>query len=278
MHAEMSESFSPKIEDRDLPEEVIDMRHAAQEARRDAHAAVAENIGRRCRVYHDVLDWLDASLRVPLETSALDMQSNTRMAALWPLGGRSVALGRALVTLVELGYSAETFPTARAIFEVNRMIQVFANPAGEGLARRWLAGKTPKPSTVASALHRISTDEDGDVAAHRRQTAELYRMLSEGGHTSRGSMDLSISHSLRELTMGPTDDWGIRAYYVGWAGAIIWEIASSVGLILGLAFGSRFYEEHVDPRLKSLAAVDAEFPFPQEHLRNTPLEFESRET
>jgi hypothetical protein len=201
------------------------------------------------------------------------------MAALWPLAGRSVGLGRALVTLVDTGYSAEAFPTARAIFEVNRMIEVFANPAGEGLARQWLAGKPPKPSTIAKALNRIHADKNADPASKNRRelAAELYEALSEAGHASRTSMELSVSHSLRELTMGPSTDWGIRAYYVGSAGAVVREIASSAGLVLGVAFGSSFHNEHIVPQLERLAAIDSEHPFPPEHLRNAPLEFEEVE-
>lgn len=50
------------------------------------------------------------------------------MAALWPLAARSVGLGRALVDLVDLGYCAEAFPTARSVYEVNRLLLVFAHP------------------------------------------------------------------------------------------------------------------------------------------------------
>lgn len=104
--------------------------------------------------------------------------------------------------------------------------------------------------------------------------AKLYDLLSAAGHSSRRSMGLSISHSLREFTVGPTNDWGVRAYYVAWAGAVLWEIIYAVGHAFGVGLGAAFHEEYVAPMLERLAHLDTEHPLPQEHLRNSPLEFE----
>jgi hypothetical protein len=59
--------------------------------------------------------------------------------------------------------------------------------------------------------------------------------------------------------------------------SIVWEIAASVGAALGVAFGRRFHEEHVVPQLEGLAVIDLEHPFPPEHLRKDPMEFEEVE-
>jgi hypothetical protein len=156
-------------------------------------------------------------------------------------------------------------------------VWLFSNPEGEDLARRWLEGKTPRPSTVRKALRRIEkadlqqTRSGGDGTTDLEE--ELYGALSRTGHASRASMELSTSHSLRELTIGPSVDWGMRAYYVSWAGAVVWEITFTVGIVLRIGFGSRFHVEHIAPVLERLETLDVEDPMPREDLRNAPLEF-----
>jgi hypothetical protein len=195
---------------------------------------------------------------------------------------RALSLGRALVHLVRGGYGVETFATARSIHETNRLLIVFCEPSEEQLTRQWLDGKTPKPSTVARAVKRV------DEARSRRRGSEgleplppeggmnarLYAALSEGGHTSRKSMDRSIAYAQRTAVIGPNPDFGVRAYYAQWAVSVVWEIVFAVGHTLLIGYGSKFYGEVLQPLLDQLRDLTDRDPVPQEHVRMGPIEFE----
>jgi hypothetical protein len=272
--------FEPPIADRELPHEVVDAREFAAELRATAEESVACAIAARCGVYVETLDAFASLLVVPLETSDLDLAARTRWAALWPLAGRSLSLGRALVHLVERGFCSEAFPVARTVHETNRLLRTFAHPDGADLARQWLDGKTPKPSAITRALNRFEADDDrrrveaGEAPAppKRGEAIKLYRELSEAGHAARGSMRRSFSHSLRELVIGPNPDFAVRAYHVSWAGAVVWEIGFHASMVLAFGVGQRFRADYLQPLLDRLKAVDSLHPFPQEHVRSHPLE------
>lgn len=275
------DAFRPPIADRDLPEVVAAMREAARELRAPAVDAVTSIMARRCQAYRELLDGFGLLLAVPMETSDLDLAADTCWAAIWPLAARSLSLGQALLTLVEAGYCAEAFPTARSIFETNRLLRVFCHPGEEGLVRQWLEGRTPKPSKVLRALRRIDRADDerratageAPVPPDQGEEAKVYDLLSATGHASRESMDPSISHSLREIVIGPNPDYGMRAYHVSWAGHVLWEILFHVGMVFAIGMGTRFYHETIEPLLDAVADLDVSDPFPEEHLRSTPVEY-----
>jgi hypothetical protein len=280
--ARESDDFRPPIQDRPLPPVVADMREEAEALRRKTEEVVAPLIERWCDVCDDALEKLGVIHSIPLSTTDLDLGASTQWAAVWPLAMRALSLGRALVYLVRGGYGVESFPTVRSIHEANRLLIVFCRPGGEQLTKQWLEGRTPKPSTIAKAMERIGKSEserrvsegldpiepDGGI------TAKLYRALSEAGHTSRESMDWSLSHSQRTAVIGPDPDYGVRAYHVELAAAVVWEIVFAVGHALYNGYGSEILDDLVHPLLDRLAGLDTSDPFPRDHVRMRPIEFE----
>lgn len=173
-----------------------------------------------------VLEARDATdaryLTVPLNTSTLDLFTDTRWAAIWQLSGRSVAPGQSLLTQVGARFRRGTFPTARPIHEANRLIQVFCDREEYALLEQWFADRPPKPATVRKAIRRVA-DRGCSSILDGRATAEaetrLYDALSSTVHPLRPPTELAVSSRRRTLVTGPNPDWGVRAYYVAWAGA-----------------------------------------------------------
>lgn len=276
----MPESFVPAFKDQELSPEVRDGRREAAKARARAKKVAASAIHRQCRVYNDQLDAFATLLRVPLDTSDVDLRARTAWSAIWPVACRSLSLGKALISLVEAGYCVEAFPTARSIFETNRLLWVFCDERGTDLTKQWLDGKPPTPSKIKSTLRRweIADVEAGGETIPGPTSDELhgqlYSILSETGHTSRESTSRSISFSLREVVIGPTPDYAMRAYYVSWAGHVVWEILHTAGLAIALGFGEDLHQEFVAPALEQVKAFNNLDHVPAGFERSTPAEFQ----
>jgi hypothetical protein len=276
----VSGRLAPPIADRDLAEEVLRGRDAATQLFEETRAAVEPAIRGRIAAYRAVLDDLAELLRIPLDTSDLDLTADTRWTALWQLSARSISLAHGLLLQVEAGLCAESFPTARAIFEANRLIEVFLDRNETDLLHQWLNDVPPKPATVQRAIDRIDARYDAMLvragerppASRRRLAKQLYAALSESAHLRRSNTQLAVSSSLRTLVVGPDPDWGRRAYFVGWAGEVVWEVARVFFMAQTLAGGSRLVEPVEREVLAEIKAAAVRFPIGESHQRNGTLE------
>lgn len=274
--------FEPPIRDRTTSAYVVEMREQRDVLFQEVCEENQSRIIRHTELYAKTLDGLSQLLGTPLETSDLDLQARTIWSARWLLAGRSLSLSSALIYLVREGFCSEAFPTGRSIHEVNQMLRVFCYPQGGELVKRWLDGKTPKPKTVQKIARQIEVDENRTRAAEglppiprgEDEGRKLYDALSDGGHVSRSSLDSSISYSMRTLGIGPTVDFGMRAYYVSWVGGVVWETTYVVSLALATVFGTRFHGEHLQPLLDRLSDIEAHDAFPDGSTWRSPVEFE----
>ena len=109
-------------------------------------------------------NWLSASTARPstglehhhagaVSQAAADLNADERPNAIWKLSGQSLALTRAYVDLLKDGYTAQTWPTMRAIHEANRLLGAVADPDEDGIVRRWLADQE-----IKQAEARLSND------------------------------------------------------------------------------------------------------------------------
>jgi hypothetical protein len=232
-------------------------------------------------VQQRALDALKEFLQVVPDTIDFELDSPTRRAALWSLSSRSVSLGMAFVLQVAAGFGVESMPTARAIHETNRLIMAFVLPGrDDAMLRRWLEGVQPKPSTVHSALRKIyqsgldETSEGGlsraDVVEAYAMERQLYKSLSEGGHTHRDSLRDSMSFDRHLMIVGPAPDWDVRAYHVSWADGVIGEIVRTVGYELVFALGHDLGEQAVNGIFEWLDEVERTHPIPDDMMRAVP--------
>ncbi len=275
--------FQPRIEDRELPEEVVEMREEADRLEQQARRALRKAIPRRCDLLRKPLTIHAELLRVPLDTSDLDLSLDTRWAALWPLASRSLSLSLAMVDLAELGYCAEVFPTARTVHETNRKIRAFTFTEGDDAARDWLEGRPPTHARIQKVLRKSDPqffDETAppDIAKELAGIDKsLYKLLCGSGHTDRDSTARSISVSTRRITIGPNDDFGMRAYTVDWVSGVVLETVFHAGIVQAIAGGKKLYEEVVQPIQTQLERDIESSAFLEKHLRSMPIEFEVHE-
>ncbi|MBS1870284.1 MAG: hypothetical protein JSS99_11540 [Actinobacteria bacterium] len=270
-----SDNLAPFFADAELSGETVRARRAAEDLFEETRHHVQTSIEGRLAAYRSVLDDLGELLRIPLDTSVLDLTADTRWTAVWQVSARTISMTYGLLAQIEAGLGEECFATARAIHEANLLIQVFVDPEETSLLRQWLRDVPPKPSTIRKAIERSDRRENA-----RRQTAgeegfdsrrelleALYRGLSSSAHLQRSSTQRGVSVTRRTLVVGPDPDWGVRAYHTVWAGAVVWEVVNYVMLGQTVAGGSALMEPIADAFNARLEAADEEFPISEEHER-----------
>lgn len=272
----------PKIRDAELAEVVVEAREFCLRLEDESRTVVRPIVEAHVAAYRVVLHGLRAVLAVLPDTSDMDLTASTRASALWSLCNRDVSLALNVVGQVEAGYGVEIYPTVRAIHEANRLIAVFADREEDALLRRWIRGETPKPAAVRKAMSR-SLDREN---ARRRASGEtpikpmreveerIYKALSQGGHLARDSLALSVSHSRRMMVVGPTPDWGVRAYFTSFVGGVVAELIWACGRANAVAVGTDLAVQFYDWANGELERVEKAHPWPSEHFRLSPMEVE----
>ena len=127
----------------------------------------------------------------------LDLVGNDRPPAIWKLAGESIGAARALVDLLNAGYTTQTFPTMRAIHESNRLLGAVADLEEEEIAKRWLADEEVKQSEAREAEQRQADRIAGQMKAAgvepppevQQLTRTVYRSLSKAAHHQRSVVD-----------------------------------------------------------------------------------------
>jgi hypothetical protein len=215
----------------------------------------------------------------------LDLAGDTRQVAVWLLVGRLVALARAAIALLRLGFCAEVVPILRVIHETARILHAVSDRDEAELLRRWLedekyirpyearkvedrarlrqaptlqaliqqareTGAHELAAQVEAALEALHVDADDDFL--EGLSAPIYDRLSRVSHSRRSGMDDSASVKLREIVMGPHPSWQIRATYVAFAGEVIEEALIACGDGLSSAFWPGYFTKHLQPLISTL--------------------------
>src|SRR5918911_2543483 len=111
-----------------LPEE-FERNRLAQAAQDERDRLVyEERIEAHITVHNIALDFLEETLQWVAECTDLDLVGDTRPAALWQMGGRSLGICRLILDALRMGYTAEVLHLARAAHEANRLLIVFGIP------------------------------------------------------------------------------------------------------------------------------------------------------
>ncbi len=104
--------------------------------------------------YRQSLEWLAKHHTDYGQKSTHDLLDSERHNAVWKLSGQSIAHAMALVNLLELGYTGQTWPLMRAIHEVNRLLVAVTDVEEETIVRRWLADQEVKQAKARAAEER----------------------------------------------------------------------------------------------------------------------------
>lgn len=208
--------------------------------------------------YRETVNWLEEHHADYARKTELDLAGNDRPSATWKLAGESIGAARALIDLLNAGYTTQTFPTMRAIHESNRLLGVVADPEEEEIAKRWLADREVKQSEAREAEQR-----QADRIAERMKAAgvepppevkqltqKVYRGLSKAAHHQRSVVDEAIDFEAGVMIYGPDPRTARRLEFVIFTGTLIQEVLVKVGDGLCALRGPGFYDGHLLPMLK----------------------------
>jgi hypothetical protein len=281
------------VRDRPLPEAVVAARKAAA-AEREANATIVEpRIASQLAAGRLAIESLVAPHTHVGDGTDLDLEGDTRQAAVWIVAGRCLGLANALLDLLEKGYAAEVIPTARTLHETNRLLDALVDEGDDALLIRWLKDEDadwvrPRETrearenmvarlraTMATALEEAEAASEDDRVRDLKAAIEemdatppelwkmslsIYDVLSRIGHTRRSGTNDGVSIPLRQMITGPHPDPAIRGDYVEWSSALIEETMLAVGAALSRFFGPNYFKQGVEPILTAFKAVRAYHP------------------
>src|SRR5436190_1081842 len=106
----------------------------------DIDAALDETLA----FFKGTLDWLIHHHGTFATSTSHDLAAPERANAVWKLSGESISLAVVLVDMLGRGYTAQTWPTMRAIHEANRLLSAVTDVHEERICRRWLSSQEVK--------------------------------------------------------------------------------------------------------------------------------------
>ena len=267
MQHSQPDDLTPRLERVAGPPDRVNRLRYRRDERSDALATqLGPHVDAHLVTYRELLDTLDGWHTRWVEETTLNPVGTDRIAACWQMAGRCIGLARALVDLAALGYCAELAPLVRSLHEANRLLIAFAEPEGSNALRRWLAGKQVRAGEIREAIEqaeiaRAQLVTDVELAPTVELSRRMHGRLSQADHHDRAWVQDAVIADERRMATGPHPDAARRAAYVGWAGTLVEETVSDVGVTLGaLLQGEGFYMAHVKPLLQALEAVRKEFP------------------
>jgi hypothetical protein len=251
------------IRQRALPHEIKQKRSISSSSNERLGELLQPRIDHHLEIYGVVLDAVDNAHDTIADESDLNLESDTREAAVWIASGRCIGYGRAVLALASAGFGGEAAAQMRAAHEAARLLSALADEGEPELLRRWLADADDnwvRPSETRDAQERnrarvrtgmetakVEARAAGD--AHRvveieailrleamqegdhltLLTRHIYDVLSRIAHTRRSGTTDAVAIELSKMATGPHPDPVIRADYVKYAGHMIEEVVLSVG-------------------------------------------------
>ena len=208
--------------------------------------------------YADTLGWLEQHHRAYTEGATHDIAAADPVNAIWKLAGESLGLTRALVDLLQDGYTGQTWPTMRAIHEANQLLGAVADPDEVKIADRWLANKAINQSEARDAAQRqaeriAEAMEAAGLEPLTTNVGELakviYSGMSKAAHHRREVVDEMVDLERRVMIYGADPRPERRLEFTIFAGTLVQEVLLKVGDALSVLYGAGFYERHLRPML-----------------------------
>jgi hypothetical protein len=263
-----AEELNPRVTARKLPPQIA--RNRLEQAARDAAdcARLQQPISAHVMARRIALDMLATAHQSLADGYDLDLTGSTRPAAVWQMAGRCLGMARALICLVERGFTAEVLHLGRALHEATRLLSALGDPEEDALLRKWLAGEYVSPSAVRAAEERYEQRLAAAMAAEGRSelprtgpiTKKIYTKMSEAGHHQRPAVEGDVAPLLRTMVRGPDPTWERRAAAASVTLSFVGEAIDSVGDALARFHGRAWYDEHVRPFWASFEALARKQP------------------
>ena len=102
---------------RPLPDDVARARQEFERANEKNRTILEPLIALHLTAYDAALTELEDAHRLVADETALELDAETREAALWLLTGRAIGLARAAYDLAAAGYDVEVVPVIRSLHE-----------------------------------------------------------------------------------------------------------------------------------------------------------------
>jgi hypothetical protein len=260
--------LNPRVTARKLPPRIA--RNRLEQAARDAadQPRLEQPIAAHVAARRIALDALATAHQELADKCDLDLTGNTRPAAVWQMAGRCLGIARALICLVEQGFTAEVLHLGRALHEATRLLSALGDREEDALLRKWLAGEYVSPGAVRAAEERYEQRLAAAMAAEGRSelpstgpaTKRTYTTMSEAGHHQRPAVEGDVAPLLRTMARGPDPTWERRAAAASVMLSVVGEAIDSVGDALALFHGRAWYEQQVRPFWTSFEVLEREQP------------------
>jgi hypothetical protein len=121
------------------PEQVRENRAAQVEQDKANRAKYEPRIEAQVAAHRMAIDFLVETHQAIADQCDLDLDGETRAAAIWAMSGRCLGIARLMLDGIPLGYTAELLHLARAEHEASRLAEIFGTEEGTKLLQKWLA-------------------------------------------------------------------------------------------------------------------------------------------
>ena len=209
-----------------------------------------------------------AHRRVADETD-LELDAETRDAAMWLICGRCLGLANAACHLASGGYSSEVVPVLRSLHEATRLLAVFSLSGEDRLMVQWLRGKNVSRGDIMAANDRQEEAVRAEMADHgvapgdggsRDYFEGQYGRWSEFAHHRRRHLLDQVSVPARMMPVGRHPDWRSRAALVDHLGWSVVELVSVGGSVLAQLWGPEWEIDRFQPTFRALLDFKDQIP------------------
>jgi hypothetical protein len=253
---------------RSLPDDVRRAREEDERVNESNRQVLEPLIGAHLTAYAAALGELDEAHRLVADETTLQLDAETRQAAMWLVAGRCIGLGRAAHQLASTGYVVETIPVLRSLHEAARLLTLVTHRGEDDVVNRWLRGRHVSRGEIMAAIHRqeeaarVEMIQQGIAppSTTRDYLEGQYGRWSEFAHHRRRHMLTQFSLPARIMVTGPHPDWRSRATMVDQYGWYLAELVSAGGSALGRLLGPTWFHERFQPTFEALFELKRRIP------------------
>jgi hypothetical protein len=262
------DQLNPSVMARNLPPRIA--RNRDEQAARDAadRPRLEQPIAAHLTARRLALDALAHAHQALADGSDLDLTGRSRPAAVWQMAGRCIGIARALISLIEQGFTAEVLHLGRALHEASRLVSTLGDPNEDELLCKWLDGDYVSPGVVRVAEQRYEerlaavmiAEGKPELARTGPVTKHIYTKMSEAAHHQRAAVEGEVSPLLRTMARGPDPTWERRAVAASVMLSVVGEGIDAAGEAIALFHGAAWYDEHVAPYWAAFDVLAREQP------------------
>lgn len=255
----------PRLRLAKLSDEVLEAREVTRLREAVLDQQLAPGVEAHLATYRMAFDALEDLHQRIADTTDLDLVGDTRPSAVWQAAGRCISLARAMLVLLEAGFSAEAVVLGRTLHEADRLLNALADDSEDELLNTWLAdaGRDYVTAKNARLAHERAEAQIDELLAERglptiestiEHSRELYDWFSKAAHNRRGWVQENVSPPLRTMIRGPQPPER-RAGTVEVLGHTLEEAVNCVGEALGRFYGPDFRKAKIAPLVDSFYAI-----------------------